>query len=394
MEYNASDILPFANFSNTDSREVGNGIGSLHRFGLYDLAGNAREWAFNVHRRGGRLLLGGGWNDYDYVFPTQGDRSSDPLNRNAANGFRCIQFIHGQPDVRFFQEYGEPITNQPQIKLVSDAEFKTILNNYEYDHTPLNAVTEYSRVMEEWTKQKITFNTAYGNERMSVYLFLPKNIKPPYQCVLYHPGTGAQNYRTSEGNIGIDRLDFIVKTGRAALFPVFKGMYERNDWYGKTANNAPDGAYKDRDELIMRGKDLKRSIDYLETRGDIDMGKIAYFGLSWGGMNGPSMIAIEPRFKACVLVLAGLRSTIVLPEIDGVSYLPRVTIPTLMLNGRYDMSFPLETSSKPFFNLLGTPPEYKKMILYNEGHSIPRNEMIKESLNWLDTYLGPVEPGS
>jgi hypothetical protein len=30
--------------------------------------------------------------------------------------------------------------------------------------------------------------------------------------------------------------------------------------------------------------------------------------------------------------------------------------------------------------------------LYNEGHSLPRNEMIKESLNWLDTYLGPVEP--
>jgi dipeptidyl aminopeptidase/acylaminoacyl peptidase len=185
-------------------------------------------------------------------------------------------------------------------------------------------------------------------------------------------------------------LDFIVKTGRAAVFPVFKGMYERNDYYG---SNTRPGPYQYRDALYMRGKDLRRSIDYLETRDDIDMNKIAYFGISWGGFSGAPMMAIEPRFKAGVLVLAGIwLNPNHLPETIGSSYLPRITIPVVMLNGKYDQTFPLETSQKPFFELLGTPPEHKKMILYNEGHSLPRNEMIKESLNWLDTYLGPVEP--
>jgi len=389
----ASEILPFANFTNSGSWGNKSDEGSLHRFGLYNLAGNAREWGINRYRNGDRLIMGGGWNDFDYVF-THGNTQSNPMDRGISNGFRCIQFIDGAPDDRFLQDFGRYEIAQRQIELVSDSEFKAILNNYKYDDTPLNAHIEYSKVEEEWTEQKITFNTAYGNERMSAYLFLPHNTKPPYQCIVHHPGTGAMQYSTSEGNINIDRLDFIVKTGRAALFPVFKGMYERNDWYGKNQQNRAEGIYQYKDELFMRGKDERRSIDYLATRDDIDMQKIAYFGISWGGFASPIMVAIEPRFKASVLVLAGLYiRNDELPETSGASYLPRVTIPTIMLNGKYDQTFPLETSQKPFFDLLGTPPEHKKMILYNEGHSLPRNEMIKESLQWLDTYLGPVEPG-
>jgi hypothetical protein len=42
------------------------------------------------------------------------------------------------------------------------------------------------------------------------------------------------------------------------------------------------------------------------------------------------------------------------------------------------------------FRLLGAPKAYKRHILYDTGHDIPRNEIIKETLNWLDEYLGPV----
>jgi hypothetical protein len=40
--------------------------------------------------------------------------------------------------------------------------------------------------------------------------------------------------------------------------------------------------------------------------------------------------------------------------------------------------------------LLGTPPEHKRRVVYDTGHDIPRVEVIKETLNWLDRYLGPV----
>jgi hypothetical protein len=62
-----------------------------------------------------------------------------------------------------------------------------------------------------------------------------------------------------------------------------------------------------------------------------------------------------------------------------------------MLNGKFDASFPYETSQKPLFELLGTSPENKRIFTYESGHFVPRDELIKETLNWLDKYLGPVK---
>jgi len=71
-----------------------------------------------------------------------------------------------------------------------------------------------------------------------------------------------------------------------------------------------------------------------------------------------------------------------------------VKIPILMLNGRYDLFFPLEENVLPMFRLLGTPEEHKHLVVFDSGHSISityRNKLIKETLDWLDRYLGPVK---
>jgi len=60
----------------------------------------------------------------------------------------------------------------------------------------------------------------------------------------------------------------------------------------------------------------------------------------------------------------------------------------LMLNGRYDWFFPVETSQLPMFRLLGTPKEHKRHVVFEAGHMIPRSRHIKETLDWLDRYLG------
>ena len=61
-----------------------------------------------------------------------------------------------------------------------------------------------------------------------------------------------------------------------------------------------------------------------------------------------------------------------------------------MLNGRYDMSLNFDTSVKPFYDLLGTPKEDKHVYVYETDHFVPKSEMIKETLNFLDRYFGPV----
>ena len=52
-----------------------------------------------------------------------------------------------------------------------------------------------------------------------------------------------------------------------------------------------------------------------------------------------------------------------------------------------DMTISFETSQIPMYNFLGTKTKHKKHIIYETGHSIPFNELAKESLDWLEKYL-------
>ena len=73
--------------------------------------------------------------------------------------------------------------------------------------------------------------------------------------------------------------------------------------------------------------DLRRSIDYLEVRKDIDVTRLAYFGISWGGVVGPIMTSLEKRFKVVVFEMGGCNNQSVLPEEDPMNFAPRVKIP-------------------------------------------------------------------
>lgn len=84
--------------------------------------------------------------------------------------------------------------------------------------------------------------------------------------------------------------------------------------------------------------------------------------------------AVEPRLKACVLALGGLDFQRSLPEVDTINFVSRVKQPVLMLNGRYDFFFPVESAQEPFFRMLGSRKDQKKHLLYDSGHNIPRNE--------------------
>ena len=172
------------------------------------------------------------------------------------------------------------------------------------------------------------------------------------------------------------------------MFPVYKGTLERG---GELKSDIPDTSSSWRDHVIEWSKDLGRSIDYLETRPEIDVRKLAYLGFSWGGAMGSIFPAVEDRIKVCVLCGSGFSMQRSLPEVAQINFAPRVKVPVLMLNGRFDFFFPPETSQEPMFRLLGTSKESKRYLVYESGHNVPRNELIKETLDWLDRYLGPVK---
>lgn len=272
-------------------------------------------------------------------------------------------------------------------KPVSDQVFKFYLSLYQYDKTPLNPMIESSDTSEYWIRQKVSFDAAYGGERMFAYLFLPTMKAAPYQTIVFFPGSNAIHTRSSE-QISGGSFDFFLRSGRAVLFPIYKGTYERG---GLLNSDYPNETNLYKEHVIKWGKDLSRSIDYVESRGDLDAKRIGYYGVSWGGEMGSIMPAVEPRIKVVILYVAGLIFQKALPEVDAINYVTRVKAPVLMLNGKFDHFFPVETSQIPMFKLLGTPLEHKRQIIYESGHFVPRNQLIKESLDWLDKYFGPVQ---
>jgi len=100
---------------------------------------------------------------------------------------------------------------------------------------------------------------------------------------------------------------------------------------------------------------------------------------------------VESRLKVVVLVAGGFHLTKTLPEVDEINFAPRVTAPVLTINGRSDVFCPVETCVEPSYRFLGTPEKDKRLVITDSGHVPPRNELIKETLDWLDRYLGPVQ---
>jgi eukaryotic-like serine/threonine-protein kinase len=183
-------------------------------------------------------------------------------------------------------------------------------------------------------------------------------------------------------------LSFLVRNGRAVLFPVYKGTFERSSPELAALHQGNDShAYSEYFKQMVQ--DFHRSVDYLESRPDIDRSRLAYYGMSVGAFLGPIITAVDDRLKASVLLADGL-DRVGRPEANLMTYAGRVRTPTLMLNGRYDTQCPPDECSRPLPELLGTAAGEKRFVLYETDHIPPRTEYIKETLAWLDRWLGPV----
>ncbi len=385
--YFYSKLFPLSNFKGAGPLPVGTNF-AINCFGALDMAGNVREWCWN-QGPDGRIMRGGGWDDVVYMY---GNISQlPPFDRSPKNGFRCVKYLNEEkiPESAF-QSYILPESRNYAIERpVPEVTYRIYKSRFLYDNIPLDALIESrDSSYQDWILEKVTFNAAYNNEKMIAYLFIPKNSPPPYQTLIFFPGSNALSTTDFNKNYWANWFtDFILKSGRAVLYPVYDGTFERIDNEKPVTNEGHQYA----DWLTKWVKDFKRSIDYLFTRSDIDTGKLAYYGHSWGGRLGAIIPAVEDRLKVSVLIVGGLPTRKRIPEADELNYLPYVKIPVLMLNGKYDLAFPFETNVKPFYDLLGTQPEDKHLKIYDTDHYIRKDDMIKDVLEFLDIYLGRVK---
>lgn len=356
----------------------------LGPYGTYDMAGNVREWIANPLDGDMRFILGGSWKSPNYLYTSP--EALPPIDRSDTNGLRCVRNLGLLPAAA--KETIHRVTRDfASYKPVSDEVFRAYKLLYAYSNAPLNATVEgVVKETEDWREEKVTFDAAYNGERMAAYLFLPKRVRAPYQTVLFFPSARVLFLPPDINALGdVNYFDYIIQSGRAVVYPIYKQTYDR-----RSIKTLPNGAV----DLPVDGyKDAARTLDYLDTRYDIDKNKMAYLGVSIGSAYGVIIATLlQDRLKTAVFLDGGYFLQKPPQGVDGADFAPRMKKPVLMVNGRYDYTFPLDTSQDPLFRMLGTPVSEKTHIVLDTPHDVSqqRATLIRKVLGWLDRYLGRV----
>ena len=378
-------LLPTANVGERGLLPVGSVPAGL--YGTRDMAGNVKEWTWN-EAGGQRYILGGGWNEPSHQFYDADAQA--PLIRLDTYGLRCAQYDGARDEVLVAARRPIPLpAPMGSLEPFSDQVFEAHKARFTFDQVPMDArIVDTDMSNPAWRRQKVALRTLYGDEDLLVYLFLPAAAAAPFQAVVYFPGASAQRQRSPD-ELQTRMIDFVVQSGRAVVYPIYAGTHERRQEVIPRTDTR-DGV----DYVARLIGDLRRALDYLETRDDIQFNTLAYYGFSWGGDAAPLFLAVEPRLRAAVLLDGGFDPVPTRPELRQSGYAPRVRIPVLMINGSFDAAYQLEASQKPLFTLLGTPAADKRHVVYPTGHSVftgYRNQAIRNILDWLDRYQGPVQ---
>jgi predicted esterase len=276
----------------------------------------------------------------------------------------------------------------PRYTPAPESDVRTwIANHYDYDKdAPLDARVQRFEA-DNWRREKIEFNGWHG-QRALAYLYLPKHFPGPHQVIQLVPaGDVRERIRNVPQSIEADYIGFL-RSGRAIFTVVLSGYLERDmpeGWVDPAPNTIEYVESKARNIV-----DLRRGLDYLETRDDIDASRIAFLGSSIGG---PMLIppAVEPRYRAVILSGAGItiKDTQRHRAVNPINFVPLIPRPALLVHGHYDESLPLKTAAEPLCQLLAD----RKSILqvYEGGHKDPK-VLLREANWWLDRELGPVTP--
>jgi len=263
-------LAPFTNFGGEGPVKVGS-LPGITAYGVYDMAGNVREWCWN-ETKAGRIIRGGSWEDNTYEF--EYERQAPPMDRSSRNGFRLAFYPSPGtvPETAFgFRTafYESDYRSRPPIP---DEIFKIYKEQYDYDQTELNSTVESRTENKEgWIHEVVSFDAAYGKERVLAHLFLPFGTTPPYQTVIYFPGSASTWMPSSEDLESYYEftmfLSFLVRNGRAVLYPVYKGTFERETPEFMALLNDPEkaGTYAYTELIAQEIKDFRRSIDYLQS---------------------------------------------------------------------------------------------------------------------------------
>jgi uncharacterized protein len=271
---------------------------------------------------------------------------------------------------------------------------------FDYDRRqPLATTTQQTQEEADGiTVVSITYASPKGGE-VPALVVLPSGREP-------HPGVIVQHGMpdTKEGMLptGID----LARTGAVAI--LIDAPFNRPQ-QGRVRSDPLTFTPKDRDEQIQLIVDLRRAIDVLAARPDVDRDRLAYVGVSYGAAMGGLLAGVEDRLKAYVLAVGdgGLVSHFTGPDdtnrpevqsfpaeqrerwlqamrpIEPINFVGKAAPAALLFQaGRQDELIP-EQDTRRYYQAASQP---KELRWYDAGHFLncaARNDMMA----WLAGHI-------
>jgi hypothetical protein len=172
------------------------------------------------------------------------------------------------------------------------ADFLAAAHLFDYDQgQPLDI---HDKIVEEFdggALHDITYTSPKGGP-VSAYLVVPKG-KGPFAAVLFgHWGNGTRAEFIPEAKI-------YARAGAVSLIPDYPS--DRPPPWHKTPDHF-DKPEVDREIEIQAVIDLRRGIDLLLARPDVDPKRLAYIEHSYGAQWGSILSAVDKRMKTSVLM--------------------------------------------------------------------------------------------
>lgn len=264
---------------------------------------------------------------------------------------------------------------------------------YEYDQNlPLHDSLQLLIDTTNYSLFYLTYQSVHDNE-VTGLLTLPKNEEAPFPVIILIHGLGdrktvdyieAGNKYFLEAGYAVLRLDVSNHGDR------LKNDYEFNMTEGYR--------YWSRDIITQTVFDLRRAIDFIYTRDELDHERIGFYGISLGGIIGTVFCAVEERLKVPVIALAGGSLNIMfgmdalsqdtknyLSIIDPINFVKMISPrPLLMINAENDDIVP-PIMSKILFKAARDP---KEIIWYPaKHHDIPIDKVYPDGVRWFNEYL-------
>lgn len=281
--------------------------------------------------------------------------------------------------------------------------YEQLLKRYDYDRrTPLD-IKEGSVVRREGGVRvhDISYASLKGG-RVPAYLVVPEG-KGPFAAILFGhwamPGSPMKN-RTEF----LDEAVALARAGAVSLLP--DAPFARPGFKETTPPFDP----RDIDNYFQQVMDMRRGLDLLLARKDVDPSRVAYVGHSYNANVGGVLAGVEKRFKTFVLMagslsdaddlrsdhpdIVKLRGSVGKEKIEQIiretnwqnpaNFIGHAAPASVLLQYAYEDGFLDEARDRRYFALVSEPKELK---FYHAGHAL-NAEARRDRYEWLRQKIG------